>query len=123
MGALTFVSDARSIETEDALVLTVPPLGSREALVSWYSHALSFPAYFSGNWDSFEECLRDLSWIAQRRVVVYHESVPLGGASRDQRIYLDILKEALEGWSDEDDHELIAAFHASSELPVRTVTS
>jgi RNAse (barnase) inhibitor barstar len=29
--------------------------------------ALSFPAWFGGNWDAFYDCLTDLGWLASRR--------------------------------------------------------
>ena len=35
-------------------------IGNKAALLSAFSTALRFPAYFGGNWDAFEECLHDL---------------------------------------------------------------
>ena len=32
-------------------------------LFSAISQTMKFPSYFGGNWDAFEECLRDMDWL------------------------------------------------------------
>jgi hypothetical protein len=55
---------------------------------------LKLPGYFGWNWDSLEECLRDLSWLgADARVVLLHEQLPLADASQRQT-YVQILHAA-----------------------------
>lgn len=40
----------------------------KDDLLLAVSAALQFPWYFSHNWDSFDECLRDLSWLCSSDV-------------------------------------------------------
>jgi len=35
------------------------------------SAVLQFPYYFSGGYDSLHECIRDLDWIAKKRIFVF----------------------------------------------------
>lgn len=37
-----------------------PTITSKDELMSTIAAAMDFPDYFSGNWDSFDECLADL---------------------------------------------------------------
>ena len=49
------------------------------------------PEGLGTNWDSLDECLRDLSWVEERKIVLYHRDIPLEGSLADQQIYLDVL--------------------------------
>jgi RNAse (barnase) inhibitor barstar len=42
----------------------------RESLFGECRRALEFPDYFGWNWDSFEECVQDLSWITSNHVAL-----------------------------------------------------
>jgi hypothetical protein len=68
-------------------------LATKAALLGAYARGLDFPAYFRHNWDALEECLRDLAWVSEPRLVIYHDGLPLAGAAHhaELRIYLQIL--------------------------------
>src|SRR5574341_931105 len=43
---------------------------SETSLIDEFAAALQFPYYFGGNWNAFDECLADLSWIRSKGHVV-----------------------------------------------------
>lgn len=98
----------------DGLVARVPAgtRGKRE-LLHRLAKQLHFPRYFGCNWDALEECLRDLSWLQERRIVILHEALPLRDPAQ-RRIYMHVLRDAIAAWRPGDAHELIAVFPASS---------
>ena len=104
----------------NGLVACVPHgiRGKRE-LLEVLARQLSFPDYFGFNWDALEECLRDLSWLSERRIVILHESLPLRD-EKQRRIYVQILQDAMASWNSGDAHELVAIFPASSRAWVTT---
>jgi len=55
------------------------------------------------------DCLSDLSWIKQHRVVIVHSDVPSLPGS-ELSTYLDILVVAVLDWQPDEDHELTIAF-------------
>ncbi len=47
-------------------------IDSKAAFLSASAAAMQFPAYFGRNWDAFEECVNDLSWVpAAGHVLLY----------------------------------------------------
>ncbi len=77
----------------NAHVVRVPPgLRRKRALLAAYHRALRLPGYFGWNWDALEECLGDLSWLAEpRRIVVVHADVPFAPGGRNRPDYLALL--------------------------------
>ncbi|MCC5816367.1 MAG: barstar family protein [Leptospira sp.] len=62
-------------------------------LINYLALELEFPDYFSVNWDSFEECLRDLSWIKQNCINLVHTAIPLEN-DNELSTYLSIISSA-----------------------------
>ncbi|TGL23769.1 hypothetical protein EHQ47_04975 [Leptospira bourretii] len=78
-------------------------------LLSALYEVLNFPGYFSYNWNALEDCLSDLDWVTQKRVVIVHKSIPKIG-NQDYQQYLDVLKTSIESWKPEEEHELLVYF-------------
>jgi hypothetical protein len=74
---------------------------------------LRFPGYFGRNWDAFEECVRDLSWLPPGRVILRHVDIPLAGEPTNARTYIDILSGAVQKRSKSIGHELTVFFPSS----------
>jgi RNAse (barnase) inhibitor barstar len=80
-----------NLESHCRLVRVPVGLRSKEKLLGIFAKTLEFPGYFGWNWDAFEECLRDLSWLPDNvTIVVVHEALPFG-ESENREIYLSIL--------------------------------
>jgi RNAse (barnase) inhibitor barstar len=91
--------------------------GKNELLVS-IGRELRFPDYYGYNWDALEECLRDLSWINEKEVLLVHEDLPrLEG--QDLRTYIHILSAAVNSWESDSVHQLRVTFSKSDEPRVR----
>nr|AIA19069.1 Barstar (barnase inhibitor) [uncultured bacterium] len=97
-------------EGESDFVAGIPAgFSSRDQLFQALRDGLNFPDYFGYNWDALTDCLGDLSWIAERRVIIAHEDLPQ--LDRDALvIYLEILCDCVAGWNGQKGHELIVAF-------------
>jgi hypothetical protein len=93
----TFVDDPLSFRDPDALVVRIPAKArGKEKLLGVLARGLQFPRYFGHNWDALEECLGDLSWLADvPRVVIVHEGLPFSPAGEHLATYLAILREAV----------------------------
>ena len=69
----------------------------KDAQIGRIGAALSFPAWFGGNWDALEDCLSDLSWSDAGGHVLLFEGA--GSVAADERgILIDILESAAAFW-------------------------
>jgi hypothetical protein len=92
---------AAGARDHDKVVVWIPrSVRSKQKLFAVYSQALRFPKYFGGNWDAFEECLNDLSWLPDKcTIAVVHEAWPFGD-TENCRIYFEILQSVMGSRSD-----------------------
>src|SRR4051794_34142310 len=89
LNAFVFSSE---VDTRDAtkIVEVTQSITTKHALLGMLAESLQFPDYFGANWDALDECLRDLSWLPVRAVVIKHDSLPR--LTDDVlRTYIDIL--------------------------------
>ena len=91
---------------------------SKKDLLLALRSGLRLPDYFGGNWDALEECLKDLSWIPEKNIVVVHDDVP-ALSPKDAWTYLAILSNAARDWKDGDEHVLEVVFPESAEKVLR----
>jgi len=73
----------------------VAPTGLKTShdVFAFYSKALSFPDYFGWNWDAFDECIKDLSWIENGTVHIIHDEIPLKLDPHECAIFLSSIHE------------------------------
>lgn len=111
----TYTDDVASLSTGAARVTIPKSVSSKSDLLGLLAEGLSFPEGFGANWDALFDCLRDLSWIRERRVVIAHESIPAGLSADDLRAYLGLLGDAVVSWqTNPGEHELIVIFPKSA---------
>ena len=97
----------------DGVVARIPAtISDKNELMTVFARELQFPEYFGENWAALQDCLRDLSWFSENRVVIYHEQLPRSVPEGDLAIYLDVLlitvrERALE---DPPERELLVVF-------------
>ena len=119
-----FESDRSRFLTDRDFFVEIPPgISGKEELFSKLSQFLRLPEYFGRNWDALEECLRDLSWILERRIVIFHHDLPMSGQQRDQLTYLSILPSFIKDWKESDEHDLRIVFHPSCRDEVNRLSS
>jgi len=82
---------------------------SEENLLNEYYKKFKFP-YFGFNWDALLDCLRDLEWIEQINIIVYHPQLPQLN-KKDLKIYLEILRDAIWDWKQWEEHNFEIYFN------------
>jgi RNAse (barnase) inhibitor barstar len=93
------------------LCVTIPlHISSKEVLFEALGGQLKLPEYFGENWDAFEECIRDLSWLPVSRVILEHADIPLIRDVANARVYLAILNDAVRAMSKSGNRELVVVF-------------
>lgn len=95
-----FIASSGHDAPGEEFLLEVPAgIQSKGALLDALARAGQFPEYFGGNWDALLDCLRDFGWVREKQIVIVHSDVPLHANPVDCRIYLEILREAVNDWT------------------------
>lgn len=80
-----------------------PDIHKSEQLLQALYQILWLPGYFGFNWDALNDCLTDFFWIREKKVVLEHAGLP-NIPEAELKIYLEILRDAVLDWKDDDDH-------------------
>ncbi len=90
-----YVDRPETYHPDDTYEVRVPTgITTKQVLMRQYVRSLKFPKYFGWNWDALDECLRDLSWLADPKpIVVVHEGLPFRAGEDRRRIYLQLLRD------------------------------
>lgn len=78
-------------------------IADKKSLLREFAAQMSFPEYFGFNWDAFNDCLQDLSWLDKKHgvVVIYNNPQLLMSSSpEDWSVASAILLEAVRYWND-----------------------
>ena len=94
------------------LVVVVPAgIADSSTLLRVLAERLRCPDWFGGNWNALSDCLRDLSWLPQRTVVLWHEDLPPLPLA-DLELYQELLADSAVSWTPGDAHRLEISFPA-----------
>ena len=76
----------------------------KQHLLDATAKALNFPEWFGGNWDAFEDCLTDLSWIkAPGYVLLLDHCAELAKhAPRELATAIEVFESVAEFWDEQD---------------------
>ena len=80
--------------------LALVPLGiaQKADLFHRLAASLKFPGPVELTWDALDKGLADLTWIPEKRVVIFHADLPLAKAPADLKIYISCLGDAVGEW-------------------------
>lgn len=95
---------------DDYIVVVPPGLDSKASVLEFFAKSLRMPGYFGTNWDALDECMRDLNWIPNRRIMIEHADLPLAQSSSDRNTYINLLYSWVTDWEDDPSHELLVVF-------------
>ena len=108
--------------TDDVVVVNISSSVTTKAeLFNAYEVSLGLPEYFGSNWDAFEECVRDLSWVPTKNIVLFHESLPFADHPDMLKTYLSILADVTEKWLKKTEHGIHVYFAKECEATVRKI--
>jgi len=111
MGVFKFANKTVCYNGGEVFVARVDPtIADTDELLRSLYYLLWFPGYFGLNWNSLYDCLRNLDWISEKKVMIVHESLP-SIPDADLCIYLEVLKDSVLDWVNDDRHQLEVVFH------------
>ncbi len=83
---------------------------SKCELISLFQSELKFPYYFGENLDALYDCLVDLGWIKEKKILIIHNDIPLDHSELETAKYLAVLSDAAMFWENNDRHDLEILF-------------
>jgi Barstar (barnase inhibitor) len=81
--------------TTNSTIVEVPiDIATKQDLFDFFKGALQFPDYFGNNWDAFDECISDLSWLNAESFLIAHRDIPLASSPAEAATYLGLIENA-----------------------------
>lgn len=112
MKGIKFLNDPHSFNSDTAFVAHLSDINSEDELLKQLSKQLQFPKYFGFNWNALYDCLRDLHWIEEHKIILVHDNY-LRIDENALLIYLQILFDSVKDWKEGEEHSLEVIFPES----------
>ncbi len=103
-----------SFEERTVFMVNIEAVKDKTDLLKQLQSGFDLPDYFGHNWDALEDCLTDLSWIAQKEVWLIHNA-ELALEDHELEAYLSILKDVGEHWQQNETHNFTVILPSSLE--------
>lgn len=84
-------------------VIVPKSITDKKNLITFISEVLNFPLYFGKNWDALYDCLCDLTWLKEKKIIFIHNDIPLYAQEDEKRKYLILLKDVFVFWQDHNE--------------------
>jgi RNAse (barnase) inhibitor barstar len=118
---LKFTDKVPSYDAAEVFYVRIDPaISTSTELFNAFYYLFWFPGYFGFNWDALYDCLRDLSWIPYRKVVIVHEGIP-NIPKNELVIYLELLCDVALDWKGSEDRELEIFFVGVDRLLIEAI--
>ena len=117
MSGFYFIEAGYKSDETDERFVTVKGVASKKELLELYANRLDFVEGLGGfgyNWDAWEECLGDLSWIDEVDIVLYHPELPCL-TKEELELYIRALDSLVKRWRLEVEHNLHVYFSRGDE--------
>ncbi|NNJ16154.1 hypothetical protein CSV86_013395 [Pseudomonas putida CSV86] len=116
-----FFDSLPSYDTAEVFYVRIDPkISLSEELLRSLYYVLWFPGFFGFNWDALYDCLRDLAWVPCRKVALVHEALP-NLPEEDLKIYLEVLRDSVLDWEEDQAHELEVFFRSADRYMVERI--
>jgi RNAse (barnase) inhibitor barstar len=99
-------------------------ISKKEQFLNHASLAMHFPEHFGNNWDAFEDCLTDLSWVDEEGYVIFYDHFGSFAehAPSQFETALEVFKSAVESWREQNKPMFVLLRGESdAELDVKTL--
>lgn len=117
MSGFYFIEAGYKSDETDERFVAVEGVASKKELLKLYADRLDFVEGLGGfgyNWDAWEECLGDLSWIDEVDIVLYHPELPCL-PKEELELYIRALDSLVTRWRLGVEHNLLVYFSREDE--------
>jgi RNAse (barnase) inhibitor barstar len=98
MSKFTFIESPQNYLCDNSLIIKMSEtFCNKDDIIHDFSEKLAFPTSFGNNWDALYDCLCDLHWISEEKIIIIYNYVPFL-EKNEAKIILSIFYDVLNTW-------------------------